>query len=133
MRRYLLISFCILAFAGVLLPAWGQEGHPLSGTWEGDWGPGPSQRNHVTLVLNWDGKNVTGILNPGPAQAPIADVYVDWANWNVRIEADSKDASGNPVHITAEGRMDDIGSYHRKITGSWRQGAAKGDFRITRD
>ena len=133
MRRYLIALLCLLAFFGMLATAWSQEGHPLTGTWEGDWGASPTQRTHVTLVLNWDGKSVTGMLNPGPAQAPIADVYVDWANWTVRIEADTKDSSGKPVHISAEGRMDDIGSYHRKITGTWNQGATKGDFRITRD
>jgi len=83
--------------------------------------------------MNWDGKNITGTINPGPDAVPIATVFVDWTNWSVRIEADTKDKAGNPVHIAAEGRVEDIGSYHRKITGTWRQGAAKGDFRITRD
>jgi hypothetical protein len=44
-----------------------------------------------------------------------------------------KDGSGKIVHVTTEGRLDDIGSYHRTIAGSWRQGNAKGDFKITRD
>jgi hypothetical protein len=118
---------------GALVPALAQEGHPLSGTWAGDWGPTATQRNHVTLVMNWDGKNITGTINPGPNAIPIASVYVDWTNWSVRIEADTKDPADNPVHIAAEGRLEDIGSYHRKITGTWHQGAAKGDFRITRD
>ena len=125
MWRYALFLLCGLALA--------QEGHPLTGTWAGDWGPTATERSHVTLVLAWDGKNVTGTLNPGPNAVPVASVYVDWANWSVRIEADAKDKTGNPVHIAAEGRMEDIGSYHRKITGTWREGAAKGDFRITRD
>ncbi|HUI79456.1 MAG TPA: hypothetical protein VLY24_16135 [Bryobacteraceae bacterium] len=133
MRRHTLLLMCVLASVGALIPALAQEGHPLTGTWAGDWGRTPTERNHVTLVLNWDGKTVSGTLNPGPAAAPIADVYVDWTNWTVRIEADTKDQAGNPVHITAEGRVEDIGSYHRKITGTWRQGTVKGDFRITRD
>ena len=110
-----------------------QEGHPLTGTWAGDWGPSATQRNHVTLVMNWDGQKVAGVINPGPDAIPIGSVFVDFAKWTVRIEADSKDASGKPVHITAEGRLEDIGSYHRKINGTWVQGAVKGDFRITRD
>jgi hypothetical protein len=110
-----------------------QEGHPLTGTWAGDWGPSATQRNRVTLVMNWDGQNVTGIINPGPEAIPITSVYTDVTNWTVRIEADAKDKSGNPVHITAEGKLEDIGSYHRTITGAWRQGTTKGDFKITRD
>lgn len=129
MRKCSFPLIWFLACVGALA----QEGHPLTGTWAGDWGPTPTQRNHVTFVLNWDGKNVTGTLNPGPNAVSIANVYVDWANWSVRIEADTKDQTGKPVHIAAEGRVEDIGSYHRKIAGTWSQGAIKGDFRITRD
>ena len=43
-----------------------------------------------------------------------------------------KGASG-PVQITAEGRLDDIASSHRTITGTWHQGTTKGDFKLTRD
>jgi hypothetical protein len=133
MRRYSFGWICLLVWLSAAIPALAQEGHPLTGTWAGDWGPTSTQRTHVTFVLNWDGKNVTGTLNPGPNAVPIANVFVDWATWTVRIEADTKDQAGNPVHIAAEGKVEDIGSYHRKIAGTWRQGAAKGDFRITRD
>ena len=83
--------------------------------------------------MSWDGKNVTGIMNPGPDSVPLASVYVDPTKWIVRIEADAKDASGKSVHIAAEGHLDDIGSYHRTLTGSWTQGTVKGDFKLTRD
>jgi len=78
--------------------------------------------------MNWDGSNVTGTINPGPDSVPIASVFVDVTNWTVRIEADAKDG-----HIVAEGRLEDIASAHRKLAGAWRQGTAKGDFRIARD
>jgi len=120
---------------GVLLTSVGlaQQGHPLTGTWTGDWGSTTTQRNQVTFVMNWDGKNVTGIMNPGPDSTPLASVVVDVTTWTVRIEADTKDKSGAAVHISDEGKLDDLGSYHRTITGTWRQGTAKGDFKITRD
>ena len=111
------------------LPLWAQQGHPLTGTWNGDWGTSPTQRNQVTLVMKWDGKQVSGLINPGPDSIPITGVVVDVSNWTVRIEADTKDH----VHISAEGKLDDLGSYHRTLTGTWTQGSAKGDFRITRD
>jgi hypothetical protein len=50
----------------------------------------------------------------------------------VRIEAEGKDAA-QPALISAEGRLEDIGSYHRRMVGSWTQGGVKGDFRLTRD
>jgi hypothetical protein len=122
MHRRLLICLA-LAVLG-----FGQQGHPLTGTWSGDWGASPTQRTHMTFVMNWDGKNVTGIINPGPDAIPISSVYVDVTNWTIRIEADAKS-----THISAEGRLEDIGSYHRTIKGTWHQGQVTGDFRLTRD
>lgn len=116
----------MLLVAGLALA---QQGHPLTGTWSGDWGPSGTERHQVTLVMNWDGKNVTGLFNPGPDSYPIGSVYLDVTNWTVRIEADSKDKT----HIRAEGKLEDIGAYHRTITGTWQQGNAKGDFKLTRD
>ena len=110
-----------------------QQGHPLTGTWSGDWGPTATQRNPITMVMNWDGKSVTGLINPGPDGIPIKSVFVDVSNWTVRIEAEGKDASGKPLPIMAEGKLEDLGSYHRTITGTWEQGAVKGTFKITRD
>jgi hypothetical protein len=122
-----------LACVALLLPALAQEGHPLTGTWSGDWGSTPNQRNHLTLVLSWDGKNVTGTINPGPDAIPIGSVFLDVTNWTVRIEAEGKDPSGKPLRISAEGKIDDLASAHRKLNGAWTQAGTKGDFRLTRD
>jgi len=51
----------------------------------------------------------------------------------VHFEADAKDQSGKPVHIVADGKLENIGSYNRTISGTWMQGDVKGDFKITRD
>src|SRR2546421_9695107 len=79
---------CVLLLFGVAGGV-AQQGHPLTGTWTGDWGSS-TQRNPVTIVMNWDGKNVKGLMNPGPDSVPLASVYVDVSNWTVRIEADTK-------------------------------------------
>ena len=128
-RRSVLLVFLLLLGA----IAFAQQGHPLTGTWSGDWGATPAQRNPITLVLNWDGKQVTGIMNPGPDSVMLSSVYLDPATWTVRIEADAKDASGKSAHISAEGRLEDISSYHRRLNGTWKQGSAAGDFKLTRD
>jgi hypothetical protein len=117
--------------AGAAAPL-AQEGHPLTGTWSGDWGPTATDRRRITIVMNWDGKSVTGIVNPGPNAIPLKTVFLDVANWEVRIEAEGKDQNG-PVTITAEGRIEDLGSYHRRVIGTWAQGTSKGDLRLTRD
>ncbi len=124
----------VLALVIVLAAsAFAQEGHPLTGTWSGDWGPTATQRSHLTLVMNWDGKNVTGTINPGDNATTIGTVFLDVTNWTVRIEADGKDQAGKAVHIAAEGKIEDLASAHRKLTGSWTQGTARGDFKLVRD
>jgi len=133
MRRRTLHLLCLAGLLAIGLSVFAQEGHPLTGTWSGDWGATPTQRTHLTLVMSWDGKNVTGTINPGPDAVQIGSVFVDVTNWTVRIEADAKDPSGKATHISAEGKIDDLSSAHRKLSGTWAQGATKGDFKLTRD
>jgi hypothetical protein len=114
-------------------PALAQEGHPLSGTWTGDWGASPAQRNHVTLVMSWDGEKVTGVINPGPDSSTLQSVFLDLTSWTVRIDADGKDPAGKPVRIEVEGKIEDLGSPHRRLTGKWTQGVLTGDFKVTRE
>jgi hypothetical protein len=120
-RAFTLAVACLLVTTSITA----QEGHPLTGTWAGDWGGAPgAPRTHITMVMNWDGKAVTGLINPGPDAIPLTAVSVDWATWTVHIEAKG---------IVAEGRLEDVGSYHRRMSGSWSQSGTKGDFRLTRE
>lgn len=132
MRSRSLLWVYGLCLSAALL-GWAQEGHPLTGTWAGDCGVTATQRRHLTVVMDWDGNNLTGTINPGPDAIPIKSIYLDVATWTVRIQADAKDAAGNPVHIMAEGRIQDLGSPHRKMVGTWRMGTDQCDFTIVRD
>lgn len=124
------VAFVCLVLAA---SAFAQEGHPLTGTWTGDWGTGQVQRNHITLVMSWDGDKITGVINPGPDVASMQSVSLDLSHWIVRFDADAKDASGKTVHIEAEGKIEDLGSPHRKLIGTWKQGDVTGDFKVTRE
>jgi len=110
-----------------------QEGHPLTGSWHGDWGASPGHRTPVFIFMKWDSKNIVGTINPGRNAVPFKVATLDPSNWTVHFEGDGKDAAGNPVHIAIDGTLENIGSYHRTITGTWTQGSVKGDFKITRD
>ena len=133
MRKRAFQLLCVLACAAVHVPvAVGQEGHPLTGTWVGDWGPNGTDRTRITLVIEWDGKAATGTLNPGPNAVPLPDIALDVTDWTVRFAADGTDRSGTPARIEVEGRIEDIGSWHRRLAGTWTEGAMKGDFRVTR-
>jgi hypothetical protein len=109
-----------------------QEGHPLTGTWSGDWGPSATSRTHITMVMAWDGKTITGTINPGPDAVPVPTILLDVTNWTIRFEATAKGGPGAD-RIAVEGKIEDLGSPHRAIAGSWRQGVAKGTFKLTRD
>jgi hypothetical protein len=110
-------------------PAVAQFGHPLKGTWIGEWGP---NKEHIVVELNWDGKAITGTINPGANGTPLKVATFDAPKWTVHFEADGKDRAGNAVHYVIDGKMDNIGAYARFITGTWTQGSVKGDFKITR-
>ena len=58
-----------------------QEGHPLKGTWHGSWGVNATDRTPVTLVMDWDGTSVTGIMNPGVRSVPLEKTSLDPATW----------------------------------------------------
>ena len=114
-----------------------QEGHPLTGTWHGDWGPTPTHRNDVTLVLEWDGKNINGLINPGPESLKLSKATLEPSNdpkgWKVHFEADAKDHDGKPVHFVIDGKIENLTAIRRTIVGTWNHGSVKGDFKVTRD
>jgi hypothetical protein len=125
--RSLLFIACLVASAQA------QEGHPLVGTWYGDWGPSATQRNDVTLVMNWDGTRISGMINPGPDAIPFKVATLDSSTWTVHIEAEGEDRAGSIIRYTIDGKLENIGSYNRTFTGTWTQGSVKGDFKITRE
>jgi hypothetical protein len=124
---------CFLLVLGLSISAVAQEGHPLVGVWSGDWGPSANHRNHITLMMSWDGKTISGLMNPGPDAVPIKVATLDSTKWTVHIEADAKDSKGAVVRFIADGKLENIGSYNRTLTGTWSHGNVKGDFKIRRD
>ncbi|HVH26907.1 MAG TPA: hypothetical protein VM818_09115 [Vicinamibacterales bacterium] len=109
-----------------------QEGHPMSGSWIGDYGPTKDQRTRVVVVMEWTGKELVGTINPGPNGIPFKVAKVDPNDWSLHIEADGKDAQGRAVSYVIDGTIDDLGTYNRSIAGTWNVGSVKGDFSITR-
>jgi hypothetical protein len=117
----------------IAAPVLAQFGHPLKGTWSGDWGTSKEKRTHVVLELNWDGKAITGNINPGPKAVAIQKAALDPDTWGVHLEGDGKDAAGKPVHYTIDGKLENIGAYQRVMSGTWIEGDRKGDFRVVRN
>ena len=111
-----------------------QEGHPLAGTWDGDYGDGTIRRRDLTIIMKWDGRSVTGSINPGPNASPIKSAVMDHHRpasrrprgssrrgippmFQVRFEVDGR---------TFEGTIQNPVAGNRRITGTWTRGAEKG-------
>ena len=118
----------------LVCPLVAQEGHPLIGTWSGEWGSTPAPREQLLVTMDWKTTTLSGVINPGyPDEAPIRVGVMDSAKWTLRLEADSKDQRGNPVKVILDGKPENIGSHNRTFTGTWTRGNAKGDFKLTRE
>ena len=98
----MLAAVIVVALTGVSAAA--QYGHPLKGTWSGDWGPNKETRHRVLLELHWDGKAITGTINPGPNAVRLQKASLDPAAWDMRLEGEGRDASGAPCAISSRGR-----------------------------
>jgi hypothetical protein len=133
MKLRALILLSLIAAVAIPASTLAQEGHPLTGVWYGEWGPSATHRNQITVVMSWDGKSISGIVNPGPESVPLKVATLDSTKWMVHLEADAKDQKGQAVRFVADGKLENIGSYNRTLKGTWSHGNVKGDFLLKRD
>jgi len=137
MQRRLRI-LCVSASLAFAVTSSAQEGHPLVGSWHGDWGLGAAGRQDLTVVIDYtpDASGVAGIANPGYDHAPLENIQLTIpkpTDWNVTFDVELKDKSGKATRYVAAGKLDKIGSDRRTLTGTWSSGTSKGDFKLTRD
>ena len=132
----------LLAWLLLVAPIFAQMGYPLKGSWSGDWWLKKGEENHLLLDFDWDGKTLTGVLNPGTdnvvlqklsLEPPTGGVEGAIDPWNLHFEADVKDTSGRTVHYVVDGKLQNIGAYRKFVTGTWTAGNQKGEFRIVRN
>jgi hypothetical protein len=69
MRR--VVALLAVAMAGFTFALVAQEGHPLTGTWHGDYGTSAAQRTQMVFLMHWDSKKVEGKINPGANSIPL--------------------------------------------------------------
>ena len=109
-----------------------QEGHPLKGSWLGTWGPSKLHSNEIVLVMNWDGKAITGTINPGTDDIPIKNATLNPEGWVVHLEADAKDKSGATINYVIDGKIENLSFHNRSIVGTWKSQKESGPFKISR-
>jgi hypothetical protein len=137
MRSYAVRAGILVAALMLVLPgvAAAQFGHPLKGQWSGEWGA-KNNSQRLLLDLQWDGKAITGVINPGSDDARVGNVVFDYSNptaWKVKIEAEGKDASGKPVKILVDGTLENIGAYYKVFHGTWTEGGRSAPFTVSRN
>jgi hypothetical protein len=134
MRTRLFVAAAVVAMLARAshAPLMAQEGHPMTGSWVGEWGPTPAQQTRIVIVMKWTGKELAGTINPGPRAVPFRTATVDPEDWSVHIEADAADAQGRKVACVIDAKLDQLGSYHRGLAGTLTAGGVKNRFTVNR-
>jgi hypothetical protein len=127
--QFVVLLLCLAV--AVPLQAFQRGSDPLTGTWTGDWGPSPGDRNTVSVDLKLNGKTLTGVVHSINFQRP--DVILqksafDPATGTVHIEVDAPNPSGGAaVHYVIDGKL-----ANGMMSGSWNHDGKKGDFKLAK-
>ncbi len=120
----------LLAIAALSpLAATAQEGYPLDGTWRGEWGPSGGEQTLAVVVMSWDGTAISGRINPGRNTINFTSAALNPADWTVHIEAQTREGET----IVIDGMLNELGSYHRTLTGTWTSGGVENPLVLTRE
>lgn len=129
METLRLVSYILLFSLLIPATAMSQEGFPLEGTWRGEWGVPGEEQTMAVIVMNWDGEQISGRINPGRNMIFFEEASLDAKNWIVRFSSTSKEGQA----ITFEGVLEDIGSYNRTISGTWTIAGLDNELVLTRE
>jgi hypothetical protein len=116
-----------------------QEGHPLAGTWYGDYSAG-TQKRDLTVILKWDGREITGTANPGPTASPVKSAVLNITPGKPAPDGQNSTQGTPPVFqvrfeadgMVFEGTIQNPVAGNRRITGTWTRGAERGAFQLRR-
>lgn len=136
-KRYSGAVFLTVLFLAATAPGLrAQEGHPLVGSWHGDWGlPDSPDRRDLTVIMDWDGESVTGLVNPVTDRGELENARLDSSVWSVHFEVEMRGEDAETLRCVADGRIDKLGSDQRTLAGTWicGDGRIRAEFQLTRD
>ncbi len=101
----------------------------MDGTWRGQWVDESENRITVVIIMKWDGEGVNGMINPGPNSIDFSAAALDASNWGVSLDAETREGTS----ISLRGTLTDIGSYNRRIVGTWTQGDTMSQIELIRE
>jgi hypothetical protein len=130
--RTLVVALALSALCAVGAPVVAQEGHPLKGSWTGTWEGNSVHGSAVLLVLDWNGKTITGTVNPGTDNMVVKNATLNPDGWVFHFEADAKDKAGAVITYVVDGKIENLAMHNRSITGTWKSQRGGGAFKIAR-
>jgi len=131
MNNLITTTAAVLLF-GLLGAVSAQEGHPLKGSWLGEWAGNSVHGDNILLILDWDGKAITGMINPGTDNIPLGRASLEPEGWVVKLEAEGKDKDGSAVRYVIEGKIENLELPNRSINGTWSSNKGRGTFTASR-
>ena len=131
MRRFAVVV-ALLALCAAGAPLVAQEGHPLKGSWTGTWDGNTVHGNSVLLVLDWNGKAITGTVNPGTDNMVVKNATLNPDGWVFHFEADGKDKAGAVITYVVDGKIENLAMHNRSIVGTWKSQRGTGAFKVSR-
>ena len=137
--RLLVVAVAVACLAVAEREGRAQEGHPLAGTWYGEYSAG-NTKNDLTVIMKWDGKSVTGSINPGPNAKPITSAVMDITPGKPAPQGQQSTQGTPPVFrvrfevdgIAFDGTIKNPVAGNRTIVGTWKRGNESGQFQIRR-
>ena len=131
MRRFA-VALVLVALCAAGAPVVAQEGHPLKGSWIGTWAGNTVHGSDLFMVLDWNGKAITGTINPGQDNIAIKTATLNPDGWVFHFEAEGKDKAGAVITYTVDGKIENLAMHNRTVTGTWKSQRGSGAFKITR-
>ena len=134
------LCLAVVAVAALIAPrASAQEGHPLEGTWYGEYTTG-KQATDITVIMKWDGKSITGLINPGPGSKPLTSVVMEITPGKPAPQGQGSTSGTPPVFkaridvdgMTFEGTIKNPVAGNRQLIGTWKRATQSGTFQIRR-
>ncbi len=125
--RTSLLLFAAVAALALPIPVTAQEGHPLAGTWYGDYTVA-GQKRDLTVIMKWEGTAASGLVNPGPDAKKLTSVTMAITPGKPNEKASTE---GIPplFHVRFEfdgmifeGDIQNPVAGNRRISGMWTSG-----------
>jgi len=79
------------------------------------------------VLMDWDGKAITGTINPGPQAVPITKAELNPDDWTLHIEGGT-----GAARIVLDGKFENLTWLARSLAGAYTRGNQRGTFKITR-